>query len=205
MKRWFRLVIGAACLLGVAGCSHLEGYLDIAREKGMSAEYLTVLKQWTRSQIVYSQFETRVHISATHRSPEFKEAYLQEYARLYNLGDGEKKARQEIQAALEADFDEFIFYAYIPEKTSNDFDRRGSIWSIFLINGKGERIDPVDVRRIEPVTPVVTEFFPYVNPYYGIPYHLRFPPLAKSGSAAGPVKLVFASVIGKVEMEFGGR
>jgi len=63
----------------------------------------------------------------------------------------------------------------------------------------------VEVRRIDPVTPVVTEFFPYVNAYYGIPYQLRFPPLAISGPAAGPVKLVFASVIGKVELEFGGR
>ena len=205
MKRWFRLMIGAACLLGVAGCSHLEGYLDIAREKGMSAEYLTVLKQWTRQQVVYSQFETRAHIGATYRSPEFKKAYLQEYARLYSLGDGEKKARQEIQAALASDFDEFIFYAYIPEKTSNDFDRRGSIWSIFLIDSKGERIDPVDVRRIDPVTPIVTEFFPYVNPYYGIAYHLRFPPFAKDWAEGSPGKLVFAGVIGRVELEFDGR
>ena len=50
-------------------------------------------------------------------------------------------------------------------------DRRGSIWSIFLINGKGEKIAPAEVRRIDPVTPVVTEFFPYGNPYYGIFRH----------------------------------
>jgi hypothetical protein len=205
MKRWFRLLIGAASLFGLAGCGHLEAYLDITREKGMSAEYLTVLNRWTRSQTVYSQFETRAHISATYRSPEFKEAYLREYASLYQLDEAEKKARREIQESLKSDFEEFIFYAYIPEKASNDFDRQGSIWSIFLIGAKGERIDPVEVRRIDPMTPIITEFYPYANPYYGICYQLRFPPLTKIGFAAGPLRLVFASVIGKVELEFGGR
>ena len=76
-----------------------------------------------------------------------------------------------------SDFAEFIFYAYIPEKTSNDFDKRGSIWTVFLVNEKGDRIDPVELRRIDPITPVITEFFPYIHPHYGIAYRLRFPSL----------------------------
>ena len=84
-----------------------------------------------------------------------------------SLSEDERKKREEIQAASTADFTEFIFYAYIPEKSSNDFDRRGSIWTIFLIDTSGARIDPVEVKRIEPVTAVITEFFPYVNPYHG--------------------------------------
>jgi hypothetical protein len=43
------------------------------------------------------------------------------------------------------------------------------------------------------------------NPTYGICYWLRFPPLEKIGEVDGPLKLVFASVIGKVELEFAGR
>ena len=205
MKRWFRLVIGAAVLFAVAGCGHLEGYLDIAREKGMSAEYMAALKRWTCSQTVYSQFETRVYISATFRGPEFRQAYLREYARIYSLGESEQKAKADIQAALASDFTEFIFYAYTPEKSSNDFDKRGSVWTIYLLDPQGAKVHPVEVRRIDPVTPVVTEFFPYVNPYYGIAYHLRFPPFAKDWAEGSPVKLVFAGVIGRVELEFGGR
>ena len=105
MKRCVILLIGGVCFFVAAACSHLESYLDIGREKGMTGEYQTALKKWTRSQIIYSQFETQVHIS------------------------------------------------------------------------KGDRIDPVELRKIDPMTPVVTEFFPYVNPHYGISYRLRFPPL----------------------------
>jgi hypothetical protein len=203
MKRLGCLVLSAFCLIGIAGCSHIEGYLDIAKDKGMSEEYLQVLGRWTRSKIIYSQFDTQAHISATLRSPEFNRAYLQEYARIYQLSGEELKNHEAIRAASE--FTEFIFYAYIPDRTENDFDRRGSIWSIFLVNGKGEKITPVEVRRVDPVTPVVTGFFTYIKPYYGISYWLRFPPLEKIDGFGAPLKLVFAGVIGKVELEFPGQ
>jgi hypothetical protein len=205
MKRRLVLAVGVVFLLGTLGCLRLEGYLDIAREKGLSGDYLTVLQKWTRSQVIYSQFETKVHISATCRSEEFNRAYLKEYARIYQLSEEERKKQEAIRDAMTADFREFIFYATIPEKTSNDFDRRGSVWSIFLINGQGERIDPVEVRRIEPITPVVTEFFPYINPYYGNAYRLRFPPLKENGLPEEKRKLVFTGVVGRVELEYGRR
>jgi hypothetical protein len=203
MKRWVNIVIGALCLTGIAACSHIEGYLDIAKDKGMSEEYLQVLGRWTRSKIIYSQFDTQAHISATLRSPEFNRAYRKEYARIYQFSGDELKNHEAMQVASE--FTEFVFYAYIPDRTENDFDRRGSIWSIFLVNGRGEKIMPVEVRRVDPVTPVVTGFFTYIKPYYGISYWLRFPPLEKIGEVGAPLKLVFAGVIGKIELEFPGQ
>jgi hypothetical protein len=205
MKRSALLLIGGVCLIMAAGCSHLEGYLDIAREKGMSGEYQTILAKWTRSRIIYSQFETQAHISATYQSPEFSRAYLDEYSRIYHLREGERKRRDDMRKGMDSDFTEFIFYAYIPEKASNDFDKRGSLWTVFLVNEKGDRIDPVELRRIEPMTPLITEFFPYVNPYYGITYRLRFPSLDHSEGDFRTLKLVFASVIGEVEMKFERR
>lgn len=203
MKRWILLFISTFCLIGTAGCGHIENYLEIAREKGMSGEYLAVLNEWTRSQVIYSQFETQAHIGVTYQSPEFNRAYLDEYSRIYHLQEEERKKREDIQKGMTADFTEFIFYAAIPEKTSNDFDRRGSIWTIFLVNGKGERIDPWEVRRIDPITPVITKFFPYVNPYYGMVYRLRFHPVRKT--EADSLKLVFTSVLGKAELKFERR
>jgi hypothetical protein len=203
MKRWILLFISTFCIIGAAGCGHIENYLEIAREKGMSGEYLAVLNEWTRSQVIYSQFETQAHIGATYQSPEFNRSYLGEYSRIYHLKEEERKKREDIQKGMTADFTEFIFYAAIPEKTSNDFDRLGSIWTIFLVNGKGERIDPQEVRRIEPITPLIIKFFPYINPYYGMAYRLRFQSVTKTG--ADSLKLVFTSVLGKVELKFERR
>jgi hypothetical protein len=205
MRRWALPFIGVMFCLSVNGCSHTRDYLNIAREKGISEEYLTVLKQWTRSQIVYSQFETMAHIRATYRSPEFNQAYQREFTKIYHLRAEETMVRQEIPEVMTADFTEFVCYAYTPEKASNDFDRRGSIWTIFLVKANGERVYPVEVLKIDPITPVTSAFFPYINPYYGISYRLSFPPLSKEGEAAGPFKLVFASVIGEVALAFGTR
>jgi len=199
------VLIGAVCLYGLLGCGHVDPYLDIAREKGMSKEYLAVLGEWTRSQIVYSQFETKVHITATYQSPEFRKAYLDEQARIVQLRKDERKSWEENRAALDSELAEFLFYAYIPDKRSNDFDRQGSIWTVFLVSGEGEKVQPVEVRRIDPVTPVHTEFYPYINPYYGNAYRLRFPADVKKRVEAGALKLVFTGVIGKVELDFGHR
>ena len=205
MKRFILLLLGGVCLLATAACSHLDGYWDITRDKGLSEEYLTVLTKWTRSQIVYSQFETQAHISATYQNPEFSRAYLNEYSRIYHLREGEMKKREDLQKGMASDIAEFIFYAYVPDKASNDFDRRGSIWTVFLVNEKGDRIDPMELRRIEPITPVIKEFFPYINPYYGVAYRLRFPLPNYSGGDLRTLKLVFASVISHVELKFEGR
>jgi hypothetical protein len=203
MKRWIFLFISACCLIGAAGCGHLENYLEIAREKGMSGEYLAVLNEWTQSRVIYSQFETQAHIGSTYQSPEFNRAYLDEYSRIYQLQGKERNKQEDIRKGLTAEFTEFLFYASIPEKSFNDFDRRGSIWTIFLVNGKGERIDPWEVRRIDPITPIITKFYPYVNPYYGMVYRLRFRPVGKS--EADSLKLVFTSVLGKAELKFEKR
>ncbi len=200
MKRWIFFFIATCCLIGTAGCGRLENYLDITREKGMSGEYLAVLNDWTRSAVIYSQFETQAHIGATYQSPQFNRAYLDEYSRIYQLEEKERKKKEDIQKGPTADFIEFIFYASIPEKTSNDFDRQGSIWTIFLVNAKGEKAAPWEVRRIDPITPVITKFYPYVNPYYGMVYRLRFHPQQKT--EADSLKLVFTSVLGKAELKF---
>ncbi len=205
MKRWIALLIGLVSFLGIGACSHVREYADIARSKEVSEAYRVQLARWTRSQIVHSQFETRVHIHATYLGPEFNRAYLDEYARLYRLSEGEKRSRAESDAAKASEFTEFLFYAYIPEKPSNDFDRKGSIWSVFLIDSKGQKVLPTGIGRINPVTPVILNFFPYVHAQYGIAYRLKFPASAAALIADPSTKLVFTGVVGTVELAFGSR
>ena len=189
-------------------CTHVTDYVSIARQKGgLSEAYLIALEGWTRSQTVYSEFETKVKIAATWKSAAFNGAYLEEYARIYNLRQEERKVRENVQADLAGDFTEFFFYAYTPEKSENDFDKQRSIWTVFLKDGKGNRIDPVEIRRIEKVTPLIEVFYPYVHQYYGNCYSLKFQGLrgVGNGDEKGllPVTLVFTGVVGRVELKWG--
>jgi len=185
------------------GCAGVKGYLEIFQERGLSKDYFDVLARSTRSETLYSQLETRVRIKATHKSPEFNRAYLEEYTRIYRQVTPENLLPAAKTGAGE--FLEFYFYAYLPDREANDFARPRSIWAVFLLDEKGRRIDPVDLRRIDKVTPVVEAFFPYVNRHYGYFYLVRFPAPADgdpASRAGGETRLVFASVLGRVALSW---
>jgi len=179
-------------------CSQVREYVSIAQNSHISEAYLGVLEKWTGETTVYREFETKVHIAITYKSEEFNDAYSEEYARIYGLTESERQTRAALIGNLAADFDEFLFYAYIPENASNDFAEAGSIWKIFLIDGTGATTAPLEVRKFENITPVMLEFFPYIKPHYGMFYGLKFP--ARDMTSGGTdVKVVFTSVIGRVE------
>ena len=137
-------------------------------------------------------------VSATFKGRAFQTAYLAEYARIYELSEEQKKGRGEALKTPEGDFSEIFFYAYVHEKDYNDFEKLRSVWSVFLVDGSGRRIEPVELRRIDPVTPVILDFYPYVNPHHGKCYSLKIP--AVSDEDFRKLKLVFTGVVGRVEL-----
>ncbi len=190
-------------LVSVQGCSYIGEYVEISKNESVSRQYLDVLNRWTREKTLYSQFETRAYISTTKKSREFNKAYLSEYARIYLVSDRERKTKEQLLVDQSSQYTEFMFYAYTPEKESNDFSNANSIWKIFLINKRGERLEPVDIRKITEVTPVIRELFPYVNPYYGSFYSIRFPREEGRSDGSDTCRLIFAGILGRAELVWG--
>jgi hypothetical protein len=179
----------------------------MAKDKGHSEEYRAALNTWTRTKTVHSQFETRASVTATLKSPAFNRAYLNEYARIHQLSPAQRQQGKETQENLLSDFTEFLFYAYTPDKNANDFDRNHSVWRVFILDDGGNRIEPVEIRRIDPITTVTESFFPYIRKYYGHFYSLKFKPLsgvnAMTGDPSGKsFKLVMTGVVAHVELEW---
>jgi hypothetical protein len=206
MNNFARIVL-LMLWLGFAGCADLQGYVAMAKDKGLSDEYRAALHSWTRTQTVHSQFETKVSITSTLKSRAFGRAYQKEYERIYQLTPEDKKKWEQMQAGLASDFTEFLFYAYTPEKAVNDFDKQNSVWTVFIIDSQGKRLDPVEIRRMDKITAVMESFFPYIHKYYGSFYSLKFKPLpgldAEAGDSSGkPFKLVMTSVLARVELEW---
>ena len=191
-------------LAGSFGCSYVQEYIEIVRGDVISREYFDTLNRYTQEKTLYSEFETRIRVVATWKSQEFTDAYLSEYARLYFLTGAAREERRDVISGASSDLIEFFFYAYVPNRESNDFSRADSIWKVFSLGKGGERIEPVEIREIE-VTPLVTKFFPYVKPY-GKFYSAKFstlPPSEAGGAAAqGGSPLVFTGVLGKVELKW---
>ena len=202
MKRLTCILLGIS-LVYLSGCSSLKGYVksyvDIAKERGISEEYLAELRKWTRDQTAYSEFETKFHISATYRSDDFNRAYLKEQARLLYLGDDDRSRRETILRQSDGEYSEFFFYAYTAEASANNFGLHQSMWRVFLLDEQGRQIVPQEIRRIDrdKVTPLIDTFFPYVQKYYGYCYHLKF-----SRQSSKSMRLVFVNYQGKIELDW---
>lgn len=192
------LLAGAAMILALAGCGYLMSYVEMVREKGVSRDYRSALDTWTRTKSLHSQFETRADLYATFKSAPFRAAYAKDYARLYNLTEEQMKTRREVLDEMASDFSEFFVYAAMPDRDANDFDKSGSVWKVYLYDDRGNRFEPMEIRKLGKVTPLVTAFYPYVNPYHGTCYTLKFP--AGSVAEGKPFRLVFTGVLGKVEL-----
>ena len=202
MRRLSLIFIGffVALLMGCGSFKgYVESYMEIGKERGMSEEYMNNLQKWTRSETAYSQFETQFYISATYRSEAFNRAFFKEQARFLNLTEAEQERRQTLQSQTNNDFTEIFFYAYTAVRTANDFAERTSSWRVFLLDEKGRQVDPLAIRKVErdKVTPIIESFFPYVYKYYGYCYYITFPK-----QAPGPLKLVFASHLGKIDLDW---
>jgi hypothetical protein len=203
-----RLICGLIllALFSAAGCSTVSDYASMARDEGIpSKAYLETLNHWTRDRIVYSEFGTKARIAATLRSPEFIEAYRKEYARIYDPGAPGANTAPDLQARASDEFLEFYFYAFVPDRDNNDFAKANSTWKIYLVDANGKLVQPSDLREITKVTPVIEQFFPYVNRYHGKFYSLRFP-ATTSGTATGgkpePIRVIFTSVLARVELDW---
>ena len=203
MKKW-RLSAVMFLFLAFCSCKNMGSYLEIVKDARISNAYLNVLNNWTRKETIYSQFETRAQITATYKSADFNRAYREEYASIYNLTESERKHREEMVATFTGEDREILFYAAMADKAANDFDKASSSWTLFLSDNQGNQIKPLEIRKIEKITPVMEAFFPYINKYHGICYNLKFPPAdAAAVKAAGkPLRLVVNGVLGKTELSW---
>ncbi|MBN2178614.1 MAG: hypothetical protein JW743_04240 [Deltaproteobacteria bacterium] len=203
MKKLLTIIMFLS-LLCCSGCAYLGDYLEIAEGSAISDEYLSALNRWTREKTVYAELETRALIVATYESQIFIDAFRDEYARIYQLPRGDERVGKNMLGNGEKGFEEFLFYASMPDRDANDFAREDSVWDIFLLSENYERFYPDEIREVTAISPVIKKFFPYVNPYYGKFYSLRFAcPEKGVGESQKRLKLVFASVLGRVELEWG--
>lgn len=202
-KCTYRGLLAILSFLLICSCGEVREYVNMAQDRNLSQPYYDALATWTREKTLHSQFETRIHVYATQQSAEFRKAYILEYARHHDLNAAAIKMREDAAGSVAADFLEFNIFAYTPDKEDNDFDRPRSMWTVFLIDGEGRKIEPLEIRQVEKITNVTQAFYPYIKPYYGVFYSVKFPPPASDRLSPRkhlPLKLVLTSVRGRVEL-----
>lgn len=197
--------ISALCLLFflsvlAAGCAGARG--------PAGEDYLKVLDRWSRGDKVYDGLESRLSMNATYKTAEFRKAYVEKYARSFELSPDHVKAMLDKETEQGLAYNEFFFAAFTPDDTLNDFDKPESVWQIYIEDAKGNRAKPISIAAIDNSEPVTREFFPYFD-VWSKAYTLQFPKYADNGDEIDPgkgaVKLIVTGVMGKGELQWGNK
>jgi hypothetical protein len=144
-----------------------------------SQDYPKLLNEWTRHQQVMKGLETTLRVHATWYSPAFSSAYLSRVSQMFQLSAPERaKLAQKLRDEGDKYFSFFVAAATIDEQW-NDFDHKGSVWHVTLVNDQKEQLLPLDIQ-VEKLTPTVLELFPYAGMFYKA-YTLRFPQKLSDG------------------------
>lgn len=193
------LLIVFASISLVSGCA--------SEKELVRPDYHKALKKWTRGTKVYDGLELKLHINATYKNREFRHAYLDRYTESYLLDEGYAGAMLDTEYELAELYNEFFFSIYTPYDSWNDFDRKDSVWKLYLVDSAGAQISPISIKRVDSADPLLREFFPYVG-LWSSAYIARFPRYSDTGTEPIPgkdtefIKLLVVGVLGNGELEW---
>ncbi len=184
-------------LLFLAGCTTM-----VEERPTPKHDYYSILERWTRTETVYSGVETTLHIDAVYLGGEFRTAYVEEYARRLRLSQEKRENLKRAELSKLEEYNEFILVTATPVEEWNDFDRKDSIWRLYLVDEDGERVEPVSVSRVEKDA-ILREFFPFVDEWCSV-YRVIFPRLTPKGHTIGEdseyIRLEVSGIKGTAEL-----
>lgn len=191
----------------LSGCAALKS-VGISPQESGRAQYLAVLRNWTRKSDVYKDLSAVMYVRATYYSPPFIKEYAKEYARNYMLN--EKAYRQKLDT-LSEDYKKstsFMVSFYVPDNAYNNLDSPHSIWMVYLVNDRGQAVMPESIKPVKQKLAYIRSFFPYAAKWskqYIVKFPLYYDKESKTpflGPGAKSLKLVITGVNGKASLEW---
>jgi hypothetical protein len=199
----FLLLVAMA--IPLASCSRISRFAHSAKSPYYTTTYEEVCHEWTRQTRVHHGFEVEFIIDATFKSKAFRRAYADEYGEAHKLTAQQKKTFLEEQLLQADSYHEIQMASFVPEKKWNEFDKPQSMWKLYLVNDRDERVEPVAVKKLKKRDAIVAHFFPYVTPWksvYVVTFPYRIPgtnrPLVSENTSN--LTMVIASVLGTAEV-----
>ena len=200
---FFLLLFTAHCLLLTVftGCAGKEKAIKPAHG------YFDILNLMTRSKKVIDNMDNKLFIYATYKSWPLREAYADEYAGRYLMYNYQKDRLKATEKESDERFNEFFVAVYTPDEQWNDFNAPESIWKIYLEDEKGDRVSPIEIKKVDVNSPLIREFYPYLD-LWSSGYIIRFPKHIAVGKKPLPekdakyFKLIITGVVGSAALEW---
>ncbi len=139
----------------------------------VSADYGSMFDRWTRSTRVVSAEGTLIEVWATMKSVEFRQAYIERYAEIYDLNRAQREELRRSQLESVRAGYELHLSVQMTDRRWNDLERDSSPWRVTLVDGAGNTLEATDIEAPKLPTLYETEFFPNRTPFTRT-YVLRF-------------------------------
>jgi len=193
------VLLAAVGVLSGAGCG--SRVATIYEKVLGSPTYQGTTKAYTRTKEVRDGLETRFIFSATWLSPQWVQAFSEEYAKIYYLDTARKEQVVAHWKGESEKYERFLVALFTPDDRLNDLEKRGTTWSLRLVGRDEKDYAPVYVKKTELRPEEVTRFFPSVGTWSRA-YEVAFPKeggegAVPEGAVAPRFKLVLSGVQGR--------
>ncbi len=166
----------AAALLVVAACAGVDPHVRLTEEWPAKVDdYTDVTAAWTRTTSMRGPYQQALRVSATFKSPAWREAHAIKDADARQLvGDARAQRMAQAQAEVAGPYEvELLVTTW--DRAENDLDRgKKSVWHVALIDETDHEIEPLEVVRDKRPPFIVRSEFPALEDF-AIPYLVRFP------------------------------
>ena len=171
-------------------------------------DYEEVYERWTRHDFALHDVEKSLEVWATYKSWDFREAYVERYASIYSLSDGDRTLLRNGERDAFHRAYEFHVTAQSANYKWNDLEKSSSPWRVTLLDALGHELPPEAGKiRVEKLPDAYErEFFPAKNPF-SKSYNIKFvapPGTDFDGIKSGAIVLRIASPIGRIEIAWRG-
>ena len=165
-------------LLAVCLCACAEQPVSLATgpREYVPSDYTQVLKRWTRekSLIVFPELDTKLTVTATFESWDFRWAYVVRYAADYRLTVQQRSELMDRTLNGVADDHEFYVALYGTKWRWTDLSRPTSAWIVRLIDDEGNETAPAKIEAIVKPGAIEQRYFPYTTVWRHA-FRIRFP------------------------------
>jgi hypothetical protein len=168
--------------------------------------YETVTDEWTRSGRVIRGYDKVLQVTATFMSPEWRAAYVAKRSNVELMGREERETLTAQQRAAAEELYEVELLVATYRYEENELQKgEKSMWRIVLVDGEGNEVRPVEIKRDRRPFEVIRAYFPKAKSFH-TPYIARFPrTLSLLGEGSRKFSLKMASARGGVELVWTAR
>jgi hypothetical protein len=161
----------------LAGCASQKVSLSTGPREYVASDYTQVLKRWTREAdlINIGDLDTKLVVTATFESWDFRWAYVVRYAADYRLTVEQRRELLDTATKETTTSHDFYVALYGSTRRWTDLSKPDrSAWIVRLIDDVGDETAPSKIEPILRPGAIEYRYFPYTNVWRQV-FRIKFP------------------------------